>query len=308
MSSNEHKKALAEKLGRLRDEVRKNARCLDSEALSGIERAVILRLIDYINKNTEVAYPSIQTLADDAGCSRRTVDRALKKARGRYFDFERTAPGRQSVYQPIWEAVEATQAEPLGHDTVAQGHDSVSLPHDTVAQGHDTVAYDIENYADIDRESSSRECDQGGKIDSNPTTTAPEKPPVEMARQGGECAESAEPDPSPSRDPDELSFMDYAQADQAIKAARADLNSAQLGQSFINSRKAARAKGDHPGDISRGFQRYVQHAIRRHVHEFREQRRAQMIAELRGEATPDSLQRAELRAAAKGVRHGKVAV
>jgi hypothetical protein len=68
-------------INKTRDACRRLVRECANPELTGDRKCVLYRVIDYLNSETGVAWPSFDTLAADTGLSRRTVIRAINVAR-----------------------------------------------------------------------------------------------------------------------------------------------------------------------------------------------------------------------------------
>ena len=82
------------------------------QRVPAIEKAVLLTLADHADKDTLECFPHQETLAEEAGCSRRTVQRALEKLRERgLIDWRR---GKDRLYfRLLITLVEDDASEPV---------------------------------------------------------------------------------------------------------------------------------------------------------------------------------------------------
>jgi hypothetical protein len=65
-------------INKFRDQCRK---WVNESALTPAQKLVLHRLIDYVNRESLIAWPSLDTLAADTGVSRRTAINAVNGAR-----------------------------------------------------------------------------------------------------------------------------------------------------------------------------------------------------------------------------------
>lgn len=239
------------------------------KSLTFAEKCVGLRLVELIHAERQCAWPSAPTLANDVGCSARTVWSAIKKLDGRHFDRELSGPGGHNRYFPRWPDEQEHTEAPVKQASYPR--EAAFMP--PVKQASYKIV-ELDPYLDPDFSDGDKlKKDQQSSdviVEGYSAPTEEAEPFEPFARREEETVSTAE------ADPDTPSLAAQAKATFKFKEHHVDLTVDSLVQGYVKARQRERRMSRDPGPVDIGFDRYVCRAIETHCNENREARLRQL--------------------------------